>query len=196
MTVVSHPLIFIVQHLSIHIFVKQARHFSLRWWLCMPSLSWHDYWEWSYLFYLTIFRLWSHFSHWKFTFSNILGFQAGHHEFYDLIAKWMEQTYLESFVSNKKFRSFLVLAKEFDVDEDTSTRSFQIFLKNGIHKKGKHVDWMKVVVVTHLSTHKQDLPFLVQVFQTFIFYVSHHFLSSLIVHIFVDSDQEQLRWLH
>lgn len=55
---------------------------------------------------------------------------------------------------------------------------------------------MKVVVVTHLSAHMKDLPFLVQVFQGFISFVKHHFLSILIVHIFVDASQERLRWLH
>ena len=65
-----------------------------------------------------------------------------------------------------------MLVKEFGVDEDTSARSFQDLLKNGIHQKGKHVDWMKLLAATHLFSHRQDLPFHVQVIQVLIFSVA------------------------
>lgn len=108
----------------------------------------------------------------------------------------MEQYYLTRSVENNKFQSFLALSKGLGVDEDTSTRSFLGLLKNGIHLKAKHVNWVKVVGVTHLSSHRQGLPFLVQVFQVFISSIAHHLLSVLIVHIFVDAGREQLQWLH
>lgn len=52
------------------------------------------------------------------------------------------------------------------------------------------MDWAKVVVVTHLFSHRKDLPFPVQVFQVFISYVSHHFIYVLTVHTFVDTSRE------
>jgi len=103
---------------------------------------------------------------------------------------------MESFVANDKFQYFLRLAKGLGIDEDTSTRNFQGLLKNGIHWKGKQVDWIKVVVVIDLSAQRQDLPFLMQVFQFFMFPVANHFLSVSIVHIFVDVGWERLQWLH
>jgi len=63
-------------------------------------------------------------------------------------------------------------------------------LKNGNHQKGKHVNWIRAVGVKHLSAHMQDLPFLVQVFQIFVYSVAHFFISILIVYIFVDAVQE------
>jgi len=52
---------------------------------------------------------------------------------------------------------------------------------------------MKVVVVTHLSTHRKDLASLVQDFQVFVSSIAHHFMF---VHIILDAGQEQLQWLH
>lgn len=83
-----------------------------------------------------------------------------------------------------------MLAKEHDVDKDISTKILQGLLKNGIHKKGKHVDWIKLMGVTHLSVHRKELPFIVQVFQVFVFSLTHHFIFVLIVHIFVDASHE------
>lgn len=60
----------------------------------------------------------------------------------------------------------------------------KVFLKSGIHQIGKHVYWVKVV--TRIFSHRKDLPSRVQVSQVFVFFFAHHFLSILIVHIFVD----------
>lgn len=63
-------------------------------------------------------------------------------------------------------------------------------LKKGIHQKGKHVNWIRVVDVTHLYAYMKDLRFLVQVFQVFVFSIAHHFMSVLTIHIFVDVGRE------
>lgn len=52
------------------------------------------------------------------------------------------------------------------------------------------------VVMTHLSTHMQDLPFHVQVSQFFVFFGAQYCLSVLIACIFVDAGRDQLQWLH
>lgn len=82
-----------------------------------------------------------------------------------------------------------MLAKELSVDEDTSTRLFKSFLKSGIHQKVKHVDWMKVLFVKHLSPHRKKLLFLVQVIQVFISSIAQCFISVLIVRISMDAGQ-------
>lgn len=87
-----------------------------------------------------------------------------------------------------------MLAKEISVYEETFARGFRGLFKNGIYLKGKHVYLVKVVVLTHLYTHKQDLPFPMQVVQVFISYVAHHFLSIL-VPIFLDACWNQSWWL-
>lgn len=89
-----------------------------------------------------------------------------------------------------------MFAKEFSVDGDTSARSFQGLLKDGFHQKGKNANWMKVVVVTHPFSHRQDLPLLVQAIQVLIFSVAHLFISILSIHICVNEGREQLWWLH
>lgn len=65
-----------------------------------------------------------------------------------------ETIYLTSFVAGDKFQSFLTLSEKLGENEDTLVRGFRGFSKNGIHRKGKHVDWIKVVIVTHLASHR------------------------------------------
>lgn len=102
----------------------------------------------------------------------------------------MEQSYLESFVVGSKLQCFLVLAKNLCVDKDAPARVFRGLLKIGIHQRGKDVHWVKVVVVTCLSTHRQDLPSYVNFFQVSLFSITHHLLSILTIHIFVDASRE------
>lgn len=85
MIVVSHLLIFIVQHLFIQIFVKRARHFSLHWWLwkILTVLAWLLSMIKS--IFLTRFPSWSRSFNWNSPFPRFRGFQEGHHEFYDPI---------------------------------------------------------------------------------------------------------------
>jgi len=47
-----------------------------------------------------------------------------------------------------------MLTNKLGVDEDISVRGFHGLFKDGIHKKGKHVDWVNVVIVPHISTHR------------------------------------------
>lgn len=90
----------------------------------------------------------------KSFFQRSRGFQENHHEFYDPNTEWLEQSYLASSVVGSKFQSFLPLTKKLGADEDTLARGFLDLLKSGIHQRCKHVDWIKVVVVTRLSDHK------------------------------------------
>ena len=41
------------------------------------------------------------------------------------------------------------------------------------------MNWMKVVIVTHLSVHRQDLQFFVQIIQALIFYLAHCFILQV-----------------
>lgn len=196
MIVVSHSLIFISKSLSSYFsHAGEALQSSLMFmagphYLDMSIEYDHNYFS-------------SHDSHCDPTlliknspFPRFWGFQQGHHEFYDPFIKWLEQFYLECSVANIKFQLFLALSKELGVDADTFARIFQGLLKNCIHRKGKNVDWMKVLVVTHLSSHRKDHPFLVQVIQVFIFFVAQYFISILIVRMSVDLGWGQLCWIH
>ena len=64
-------------------------------------------------------------------FLSFQGFQEDYHELYDPIIEWLEQSYLETSVTNNKFQYFFVFSKEFDVDGVTSVRSFQVLLNGG-----------------------------------------------------------------
>lgn len=97
---------------------------------------------------------------------------------------------------NKQVSPFLMLAKQDDIDEGAFTRSFRGLSNYGFRRKGKNVKWMKVAVVTHLSSHKKDLPFVVQVIKALIFSLAHYFIFVLIDCIFVIAGWERLRWLH
>lgn len=57
-------------------------------------------------------------------FQRLWGFQEDCHEFYDPINKCLGKSYLEISVANNKSQSLCMLSKEFDVVEDTFTRSF------------------------------------------------------------------------
>lgn len=128
-------------------------------------------------------------------FQSFQDFQEDFFELHDLIIKWLEKYYLERSISNNRFRPFPMLAKKDDTEEGAFTRIFRGFSYYAFHQKGKNVDWLEVVGVTHFSAHKKYL-FVVQVLQASIFSLAHYFISSLIVHIFVDAGQEKLRWLH
>lgn len=69
------------------------------------------------------------------SFQRSWGFQEGHHEFYDPIIEWLEQSYLASSVVVGKFQSFLALAENLGADEETLTRHLWGLLKNSIHGK-------------------------------------------------------------
>lgn len=58
------------------------------------------------------------------------------------------------------------------------------------------MNWIKVVVVTHIYAHKQELQIFVQNIQALIFYLTRFLISILIDHIFVIAGQERLWWLH
>lgn len=104
------------------------------------------------------------------------GFQEDCHEFYDPIDEQLEQSYLESLSINNKFRSFCMLSKEFDVVEDTFTRSFRGLLNDGCHRKGKNVNWLEIVAMVYLSADKQDLQIFVQVIQVLICSIAYCFI--------------------
>lgn len=120
-------------------------------------------------------------------------FQNIHHEFYDPIVEWLEQSYLASHVAGNKIQSFLALHKKLGAEQHTLARGLQGLLKNGSHERGKHVCW---VVVTHSSAHRRDLLSHVQVFQVFSFSIAHYFLYVLIIGIFVTVGRVHLWWLH
>lgn len=81
---------------------------------------------------------------------------------------------MASRVSSNKLQSFLVLAKKLGAYGHTLARGFLGLLKNGSHRRGKHVCW---VVMSHISAHRKDLLSRGQDFQVFVFYVPHYFLS-------------------
>lgn len=117
-------------------------------------------------------------------------FQNTHHEFYDPISKLLEQYYSASHVAGNKLYSFLALAKKNGAEDHKLIRGLWGLLKNGSHWRGKHVCW---VVVTHISTHRQDL--LSHVCQVFVFSVALYFLSVLIACIFLVAGHIHLLWL-
>lgn len=49
-------------------------------------------------------------------------FQNNHHEFYDRITEWLEQSYLVSRATSNKFQSFLALAKKLGTTQHTLAR--------------------------------------------------------------------------
>lgn len=129
-------------------------------------------------------------------FQRFQGFREDYLEFYNPIIEWLEQSYLESFITNNKFWYFLTLAKEFGAYGDTFTGSFKGLLNDGSHKKGKNINQLEVVAMAYISADKKDLQIFVQVIQVIIFSITHCFIFFLVDHTFVIIGWEQLRWLH
>ena len=79
-----------------------------------------------------------------------------------------------------------MLAKHDDTEEGAFTRSLQGLSDYVVCWRGKSVNWMKLVVVTHLPFHRKYLKILVQIIQALIFSLAHCFRFFLIDHIFVN----------
>lgn len=167
MKVDLHSLILIVQHLSINIYVKHVRHFSLRWWLLqvLTVLAWFSRMIKSifpYKIHIVILLLESEIQ----LFKDQEAFKVAIMNFMiQYLNGWNNITW-HALLQKSIFNPSILppLAKQLRVDEDTFARGSQGLLKNGIHRKGKNVDRMKVMVVKHLAAQRQDLSFLIKFF--------------------------------
>ena len=78
-----------------------------------------------------------------------------------------------------------MLAKKDDIDGGELKIIYDGLSTYNGYKKGNSVKWLEFVVTTYISIDKKDIQFFVWNVQDFIFFVSFHFVSILIDHIFV-----------
>ena len=62
----------------------------------------------------------------------------------------MEASFLAIPLDNSKFRSFLMLAKKYGMNEKAFTTSLQGLSIYNRHKKAKITSWVEVVAVPHI----------------------------------------------
>jgi len=117
-------------------------------------------------------------------------------EYHDQITKWLEESYLTSFIANNKFCPFLNFSKTENTNECTFMRNLRGLHDNHSNQKGKVVDGFKKSTMSHFSPFRCDLHLYVQVNQASFFVVEHHFILSVIVYIFLLAGWEQILWLH
>lgn len=106
------------------------------------------------------------------SFQIFFGFEEYCRVFYDPITKWLEKYYSTISIAINRFQTFLVLTKEDDTEEGAFTISLQGSSDYAFCQRGKNVDWMKVVIVRHISTILHTFKCLCNLFK-FLSFLSH-----------------------
>ena len=89
-----------------------------------------------------------------------------------------------------------MFAKQDNIDVGDFKGSFEGFFYCPSYRKGKVESWLRLVVMTHLSTSRKYLLYFLQDIKVLTFSVAHCNMSVFISRIFGILGREKLYWFH